>query len=219
MIEQKDFKHIKFNGFHLVNYHQLNTTFKAVKTEHFSTINMALTSFICSLCGYSFESKLSKANKKFHEIKIHNTFGCEQCNAHFKDTVSLYDHLVTIHSRQKCETCKKSFKTKDSLRKHVALHSTLPKNTKNRKKEKFSCDVCSREFVGLRALKVHVFNTHLVNEIVSKVGEEKNEDLVLIAEILAKVDRSVEGKNLIANMKMSFSAFQRLNSEMKRFDI
>ena len=118
-----------------MNYHQLNTTFKAVKTEHFSTINMALTSFICSLCGYSFESKLSKANKKFHEIKIHNTFGCEQCNAHFKDTVSLHDHLVTIHSRQKCETCKKSFKTKDSLRKHVALHSTLPKNTKNRKKK------------------------------------------------------------------------------------
>ena len=60
---------------------------------------------------------------------------------------------------------------------------------------------------------------NLVNEIVSKVGDEKNEDLVLIAEILAKLDGSTEGKNLIANMKMSFSAFQKLNSEMKRFDI
>ena len=84
------------------------------------------------------------------------------------------------------------------------------------------------DFTKFKNCQVHTYITkvevitelaNLVNEIVSKVGEEKNEDLVLIAEILAKVDRSVEGKNLIANMKMSFSAFQRLNSEMKRFDI
>ena len=84
-----------------------------------------------------------------------------------------------------------------------------------------SAKICTFNCQTLYITKVEVITelANLVNEIVSKVGEEKNEDLVLIAEMLAKVDGSIEGKNLIANMKMSFSAFQRLNSEMKKFDI
>ena len=99
-------------------------------------------------------------------------------------------------------------------------------NNENSFEAKMYC-VCALHSMILRnsrtakyITKVEVITelANLVNEIVSKVGEEKNEDLVLIAKILAKIDGSVEGKNLIANMKMSFSAFQRLNSEMKRFD-
>lgn len=60
---------------------------------------------------------------------------------------------------------------------------------------------------------------NLVSEIVSKVGEESNNDLEIIARTLAKVNATNEGEKLIGNLSMSFSAFQILNAQMMKFQV
>ena len=57
----------------------------------------------------------------------------------------------------------------------------------------------------------------LVEVIVPKIGNEKSEDLVLIARVLAKIEHTNTGKKLVDAMKISFSASDKLRNEMKKF--
>ena len=62
----------------------------------------------------------------------------------------------------------------------------------------------------------------LVREIVSRNDVQQNspnKDLVVIARILAKLNSTSEGKKLIGDMNLSFSAFEMLKAEMKKFEI
>ena len=60
----------------------------------------------------------------------------------------------------------------------------------------------------------------IVEDIVSEESDKVNCDLVLIAKILAKIEhRNAEGKKLVGGMKMSFSAFDKLRTEMKKVEI
>ena len=60
----------------------------------------------------------------------------------------------------------------------------------------------------------------VVENIVSEDSDDLNSDLVLIAKILATIEhRNGEGKKLVGGMKMSFSAFDRLRTEMKKVKI
>ena len=62
----------------------------------------------------------------------------------------------------------------------------------------------------------------IVEDIVSKESgdDEVNKDFEMIAKILAKLERrSSDGKTLVGGMKMSFSAFDRLRTQMKKFEL
>ena len=62
----------------------------------------------------------------------------------------------------------------------------------------------------------------LVQEIVSRnnlTQNSPNKDLVVIARILAKLNSTSEGKKLIGDMNLSFSAFEMLKAEMKKFEL
>ena len=60
---------------------------------------------------------------------------------------------------------------------------------------------------------------NLVQEIVSKDSEGHREDLVVIARIVTKLNLTSEGKKLIGDMNLSFSAFEKLKAEMKKFEL
>ena len=51
------------------------------------------------------------------------------------------------------------------------------------------------------------------------MGEESNHDLEIIARTLAKVNATNEGEKLIGNLSMSFCAFQKLNTQMMKFQV
>ena len=76
-----------------------------------------------------------------------------------------------------------------------------------------ACDsILKKEFVDEIA--------NIVEEIVNKECSEVDKDLLVIAKIFAKLEqRNSEGKKLIGGMKMSFSAFDRLRTEMKKVEI
>ena len=60
---------------------------------------------------------------------------------------------------------------------------------------------------------------NIVEEIVYKESNTLIKDFEMIAKILAKLEqRNNEGKKLIGGMKMSFSAFDKLRTEMKKFE-
>ena len=59
---------------------------------------------------------------------------------------------------------------------------------------------------------------NIVIQIVGNSGNEFNKDLSMIAKILSKINAIQEGKKLIGEMKMSLSAFEKLQTEMRRFE-
>ena len=59
---------------------------------------------------------------------------------------------------------------------------------------------------------------NLVSEIVSNDQNGQNKDFEIIARILAKLNSTSEGEKLINDMKLSYGAFMKLRSEMKKFE-
>ena len=60
---------------------------------------------------------------------------------------------------------------------------------------------------------------NLVSEIVSnELQGQSKKDFEIIARILAKLNTTREGEKLISDMKLSYGAFMKLRSEMKKFE-
>ena len=92
---------------------------------------------------------------------------------------------------------------------------------------KMTC-LASIDVIMLRETKVptHIAKKEVIDEIANVVGEvvsrtdvEQNKDFAVIARILARLNCTNEGKNLINNMKLSFGAFEKLKAEMKKFEV
>ena len=60
---------------------------------------------------------------------------------------------------------------------------------------------------------------HLVSEIVSRDERDQKNYLEPIAKILAKLNCTNDGMNLVQNMRLSFGAFEKLKAEMKKFEL
>ena len=58
----------------------------------------------------------------------------------------------------------------------------------------------------------------IVGEMVSRNENDSSKDFETIAQVLSRINSNQIGKNLIGEMKMSLTAFQKLQHEMKKFE-
>eukprot|EP01083_Nonionella_stella_P038479 104707_1 len=133
--------------------------------------------FNCGECRKSFETD---AILQSHCL-VHSDdrqYSCNQCDAKFKISDALKEHMVYTHSNEshfECNTCHKQFPTDTVLSKHVkAVHpaqcdfecSQCDKRFKTRSELKrhsvvhsdnrpYSCDQCDKRFITPYHLKVH----------------------------------------------------------------
>ncbi|XP_053402756.1 uncharacterized protein LOC128558026 [Mercenaria mercenaria] len=106
----------------------------------------------CEICGKRFTQTGHLAS----HMRIHNgekPFDCKLCGKWFTEKSSVKRHLRKMHFNQynkKCSVCGIISKTREEHRDHLVTH----------KLKVYTCQVCAKDFIDSRALKVHVFNAH-----------------------------------------------------------
>ncbi|KAL4234966.1 hypothetical protein ACF0H5_006607 [Mactra antiquata] len=106
----------------------------------------------CEICGKRFTQTGHLAS----HMRIHNgekPFDCKLCGKWFTEKSSVKRHLRKMHFNQynkKCTVCGIISKTREEHRDHLVTH----------KLKVYTCQICSKDFIDSRALKVHVFNAH-----------------------------------------------------------
>ncbi|KAL4231521.1 hypothetical protein ACF0H5_009102 [Mactra antiquata] len=143
-------------------------------------------SYMCSLCGSKYKSKLGlKAHKKTHEII------CCHCGKVYSATSSLNSHISRIHSGVNftCNfpECSYVGKTQQALEFHMNTHSGLKpykckycshgyqrKDTLSRHqllcKTGISCETCGAKFGSKNCLKEHIRAVHTNERFVCVCG-------------------------------------------------
>jgi KRAB domain-containing zinc finger protein len=124
--------------------------------------NNAIDEFKCIPCSKTFSSRKSFYFHK-HNWQCHNKnekIPCKRCKRKFITEKNLENHICSF-----CLICAKFFSSKTSLRKHQrAYHS------KEFDLEKFTCDLCAKEYGSYRAIKWHIEEVHSVLELKFKCG-------------------------------------------------
>ena len=91
--------------------------------------------------------------KRRHEDpNLHRTFLCHQCEKGFFSAFDLKQHILT-HSdvkRYTCPACGKQLKNDSCYRRHmVCVHG-----------QKYSCELCSKDYSALMGLNIHKQDVH-----------------------------------------------------------
>ena len=106
----------------------------------------------CEVCGKRF----TQTGHLQSHMRIHNgekPFDCKLCGKFFTEKSSVKRHIRKMHYNQynkKCDVCGIISKTREEHREHLVTH----------KLKVYSCELCSKDFIDSRALKVHTFNAH-----------------------------------------------------------
>lgn len=106
----------------------------------------------CEQCGKRFTQTGHLAS----HMRIHNgekPFDCKLCGKFFTEKSSVKRHLRKMHLNmynKKCTVCGIISKTREEHRDHLVTH----------KLKVYTCQVCCKDFIDSRALKVHTFNAH-----------------------------------------------------------
>lgn len=115
--------------------------------------------FSCTQCDYksNYKANLKKHVRHIHENRGERNVKCTECDKLFYSEDNMKRHLK-LHSEAKpfkCdwEGCDKSFKTSSGLKFHILSHQT---------DRPFPCEIdgCSKSFKSLRALGLHLNETH-----------------------------------------------------------
>ena len=123
----------------------------------------------CAHCPKTFlQSCNYKTHLKVHGLNLDHLYICPICGKDFVYKNSLAIHLGTHQQQQQkqnitataaksevsgstegftCHFCPKQFVFKSDLDKHENIHT---------KKRKYACDICSKVFVHLTSLRVHL---------------------------------------------------------------
>ncbi|KAJ8682903.1 hypothetical protein QAD02_018695 [Eretmocerus hayati] len=124
------------------------------KSHHFKSIKK----FSCSRCPrkFKYKSRLDHHSRTFHSTgEFHS---CPDCNAHFKTSRILQQHLIHKHSginaKVKCLECDLQVSV-HNLRKHVDSHKV------QEKKVPVLCHQCNQEFATQELLKYHEKKCHI----------------------------------------------------------
>ncbi|RZF46454.1 hypothetical protein LSTR_LSTR012529 [Laodelphax striatellus] len=116
-----------------------------------------LESFVCEVCGESFNRKKSLAThtkvKHLGEKMYNYTFICAYCSKEFSSKFSIKKHILRHMNEKtfKCTICDKAFNRESSLYKHnLDMHSV----------KKHMCNVCGKRFSYPSELRNHVKKVH-----------------------------------------------------------
>ena len=111
--------------------------------------------FACDKCTFrtSTAGTLKGHIKRRHEDpNLHRTFMCNQCDKGFFSAFDLKQHILT-HSdvkRYTCPACGKQLKNDSCYRRHmVCVHG-----------QKFSCELCNKDYSALMGLNIHKRDVH-----------------------------------------------------------
>lgn len=133
---------------------QQNSLDRHVSIEHPDGDN-----YVCYDCKKGFKAK----EQLIEHTRVHllKSVKCDDCGREFSRKYHLDRHIGQTGCMgvpkqvYECWVCSKSFTRKDNLAEHLKAHAGIM----NRKKKKFTCDFCMKEFNGLALLNIHV-RTH-----------------------------------------------------------
>jgi len=164
--------------------------------------------FVCSTCG---KGLISKVSFETHMRKHANdpVATCEKCGKEFftmrRYTQHLENHPSLEEFRYKCSNCPRRFKLDRSCKEHENMH----RDDVNQ----FICDVCSKRFVNVRALRKHMKTFHPDYPIgKSKSGAAKRKKKTEAGTSSAPNSTSPSNSNF--SMISSADSREALNSEV-----
>ena len=143
---------------------QIHTSEKSKKCEHCNKLfrqSGSLRRHIVQVHNI-IEGDVKKYYMKYESKN--KTFPCQICNKILSTKIGLKNHNL-IHTglqTEKCTECDKMFSYKYALRKHI--QNSHEKN-KIIDEEHYTCDVCSKEVLGLGKLKQHKKSHRVKNKI------------------------------------------------------
>jgi hypothetical protein len=150
--------------------------------------------FDCKRCEKTYKTKngLLEHNRNVHEDR---KFSCKICLTIFTNSRALYRHIQRDHQNITCPSCKKIFTTTSGLRIHVqsihqrirhkcgecqqsfSLRTNLNQHIKsqhsNVQLSKYTCDICSKVFIGRASIQKHMRRVHQEKRYECKICKKK----------------------------------------------
>jgi hypothetical protein len=109
--------------------------------------------FSCKICLTIFANKDALHR---HIQRDHQIITCLTCKKIFASTTNLRLHVQSIHQkiRHDCGECQQSFSQRSKLNKHIKSHHS------NVQLPQYTCDICSKVFIGRVSILAHMQNVH-----------------------------------------------------------
>lgn len=110
--------------------------------------------FFCTKCSASFSSK---CKLDIHESGHTNDLRCSLCTTVLKNFKNYEKHVANCKPF-KCDICGKTIRFRPNFIKHMRIHN--PKSTDvdggtNKDRQKYKCELCTKEFTSWEYFKVH----------------------------------------------------------------
>ena len=184
---------------------------------HNDAVHLLKREHQCLVCKKTFSSKQSSQNhwKVVHgdNAEIHE---CEFCQKTFKRKSRLNEHIKQVHEEIEkahvCNLCEFKSHTSVGLKAHT--------NRVHLKIKNFSCEICSHQFYGKRALQNHISSIHAEN--VSKDFECDICGFKTHSKRNLMVHKKIHDKSLSFNCEFcskSFAHKTNLQLHMKRMHV